>query len=79
MTSAIATAVDAQGAATRDIVHNASHAARVETQTVDSVAGTAGETGVAADQALAAASALSHQSEDLRRGVARFLEHVRAA
>ncbi|WP_288581928.1 HAMP domain-containing methyl-accepting chemotaxis protein, partial [uncultured Methylobacterium sp.] len=82
MTSAIATAVDAQGAATRDIVDNASHAAngaRVVTQTVDSVAGTAGETGVAADQVLAAASALSHQSEDLRQGVARFLEHVRAA
>ena len=82
MPSVSAGAVEDQGTATRDIVQNASQAAngaRVVTQTVDSVAGIAGETGVAADQVLAAASALSHQSEDLRRGVARFLEHVRAA
>ena len=82
MTSAIAAAVEEQGAATRDIVHSASHAAqgaRRVTETIDGVAGTAGETGMAADQVLAAASALSHQSEDLRHGVSRFLERVRAA
>ncbi len=82
VTRSIAAAVEAQGVATRDIVHNASHAAtgaRRVTETIDGVAGTAGETGAAADQVLAAASALSHQSEDLRRGVSRFLERVRAA
>ncbi|WP_244748628.1 methyl-accepting chemotaxis protein [Methylobacterium indicum] len=82
VTRSIAVAVEEQGAATRDIVHNASHAAngaRVVTQTIDGVAATAGETGTAADHVLAAASALSHQSEDLRQGVSRFLERVRAA
>ncbi|MFH6782331.1 methyl-accepting chemotaxis protein [Methylobacterium sp. MA0201] len=82
VTSAIAAAVEAQGSATRDIVHNASHAAigaRRVTETINGVAATAGETGMAADQVLAAASALSHQSEDLRQGVARFLERVRMA
>ncbi|MGE7413664.1 methyl-accepting chemotaxis protein [Methylobacterium tarhaniae] len=81
-TTAIADAVEEQDAATRDIVRNASHAAtgaRRVTETIGGVAGTAGETGAAADQVLAAASALSHQSEDLRRDVSRFLERVRAA
>ncbi|WP_279359162.1 hypothetical protein [Methylobacterium indicum] len=49
------------------------------TQTITGVAGTAQDTGVAAQPMLAAASDLSRHSHLLDRDVARFLSGVRAA
>ncbi|MBN4097422.1 HAMP domain-containing methyl-accepting chemotaxis protein [Methylobacterium sp. OT2] len=80
--SAIAAAVEEQGSATREIVRNIGEAAvgtGAVTRTILGVAGAAKETGRAANAVLAAASALSRQSETLAAEVARFLDTVRAA
>ncbi|MGT2481262.1 methyl-accepting chemotaxis protein [Methylobacterium oryzae CBMB20] len=80
--TAIAAAVEEQGAATKEIVRNVGQAAvgtGAVTSTISGVAGAAGETGRAAGDVLAAASALSRQSEHLAAEVARFLDTVRAA
>ncbi|SEO51731.1 methyl-accepting chemotaxis protein [Methylobacterium sp. ap11] len=74
--------MDEQGAATQEIVRNMSQAAAGAgevTGTIAGVAGAAEETGAAASQVLASASALSRQSEHLSAEVARFLATVRAA
>ncbi len=80
--TAIAAAVEEQGAATQEIVRNVSEAAKGTgevTGSVAQVAGAADETGAAASQVLSAASELSRQSEHLRGEVGRFLATVRAA
>ena len=80
--TAIAAAVEEQGAATQEIARNIQQAA-VGTGKVSAniggVADAAGETGAAADQVLASASDLAHQSERLRSEVDNFLATVRAA
>ncbi|HEV7440492.1 MAG TPA: methyl-accepting chemotaxis protein, partial [Methylobacterium sp.] len=78
----IASAVEQQGAATQEIVRSVEQAATgtgAVTANIAGVAGAAGETGAAASEVLASASALSRQSEHLGGEVARFLASVRAA
>ncbi|MCF4129491.1 methyl-accepting chemotaxis protein [Methylobacterium sp. SyP6R] len=80
--TAIAAAVEEQGAATQEIVRNVSQAAAgtsAVTAHVTGVAGAAEETGAAASQVLTAATELSRQSEQLGAEVDRFLATVRAA
>lgn len=80
--SSIAAAVEQQGAATREIVHNITQAAQgtgeVSTH-IAGVVGTAGKAGRAADTVFAAARALSHDAERLGSEVARFRQTIRAA
>jgi methyl-accepting chemotaxis protein len=79
---AIAAAIDQQSGATRDISANVQQAAR-HTSTVSdgigAVTDTSERVGGAAGRVLDAAEGLSHQSEELKRQVARFLATVRAA
>ena len=80
--TAIASAVEQQGAATQEIVLNVAQAATGTgevTGTIASVAGAAEETGAAASQMLASASALSQQADHLGAEVTHFLATVRAA
>ncbi|WP_167350046.1 methyl-accepting chemotaxis protein [Methylobacterium platani] len=80
--TAIAAAVEEEGAATREIVRTIAEAAKGTdevTGNIVRVAGAADETGAAASQVLSAASELSRQSEHLRGEVGRFLATVRAA
>ncbi|MEE8630774.1 MULTISPECIES: methyl-accepting chemotaxis protein [Methylobacterium] len=80
--TAVAAAVEEQGAATQEIVRNIGEAAKGTgevTGGVVQVAGAADETGAAASQVLSAASELARQSEHLRGEVGRFLATVRAA
>jgi methyl-accepting chemotaxis protein len=78
----IAAAVDQQAAATQEIVRNMAEAASgtgaVTSRIVD-MAGTAEETGAAANQVLTAASALTRESDHLAAEVRSFLATVRAA
>ncbi|GJE12143.1 hypothetical protein FOHLNKBM_3190 [Methylobacterium longum] len=79
---AIASAVEEQGAATQEIARTIAQATRGATEVTGTIAGVAeasGRTGVAADHVLAAATALSRQSERLSAEVGRFLVGVRAA
>lgn len=78
----IAAAVEEQGSATQEIVRNVAEAATGTGEVTANIAGVAGaaeETGAAASQVLASASALSRQSEHLGQEVSRFLASVRAA
>ncbi|MBB2965212.1 methyl-accepting chemotaxis protein [Methylobacterium sp. R2-1] len=80
--TAIAAAVEEQGAATQEIVRNVAQAAMGTGEVTNNIAGVAGaaeETGAAASQVLGAASELSRQSEHLSAEVSRFLATVRAA
>ncbi|WP_408903045.1 methyl-accepting chemotaxis protein [Methylobacterium radiotolerans] len=80
--TAIAAAVEEQGAATQEIVRNVGQAAAGTAEVTGNIAGVAGtaeETGAAAAQVLASASELSRQSETLSGEVARFLATVRTA
>jgi len=80
--TAIASAVEEQGAATREIANNVQQAAQgtqdIATN-IEHVSTAASDTGAAATQVLGAAAALSKQSEALRRDVSTFLATVRAA
>ena len=80
--ASIAAAVEAQGAATQEIVHNITQAAQgtgeVSTH-IAGVAGTAEQAGTTADTVLTAATALSHDAERLGAEMARFLQTIRAA
>jgi methyl-accepting chemotaxis protein len=82
ISSAIAAAVEEQGAATQEISRNVQQAARgtqqVSTNITDVQRG-AGETGAASSQVLSAAQSLSGDSQRLRLEVGKFLESVRAA
>ena len=80
--TAIAAAVEEQGAATQEIVRNVSQASAGAAEVTGNIAGVAGAaeaTGSAANQVLDAAGDLSRQSEQLRGQVTRFLATVRAA
>lgn len=80
--TSIASAVEQQGAATREIARNADLAA-VRTKdvstTLASVRNMTGETGTAAEQVLSLAQSLTEQSTNLKTRVASFLREVRAA
>jgi len=78
----IASAVEQQGAATREIAANVQQAASGTQEVSSNIAGVsqaASDTDAAANQVLAAAGALSEQSNDLRAEVEGFLRKVRAA
>jgi len=80
--AAIASAVEEQGAATREIAGNVQQAAsgtKEVTSNIGGVTQAADETGVATGQVLSAANALADHSVALRREVDAFLTTVRAA
>jgi methyl-accepting chemotaxis protein len=80
--SAIAAAVEQQGAATRDIANNIQLVAQGTNGVASNIAGVneaAAETGTAATQVLTAADDLSRQSDKLRTDVNGFLVKIRAA
>jgi methyl-accepting chemotaxis protein len=82
ISTAIASAVEEQGAATQEIARNTQQAAKGTEQVSSNIAGVnraAGETGAAASQVLASAEQLGRQSEILRADVNSFLEKIRAA
>lgn len=82
ISSAVAAAVEEQGAATQDISRNVQQAAhgtqRVSTNIGDVQRG-ASETGSASSQVLSAARSLSSDSNRLKQEVAKFLNSVHAA
>jgi methyl-accepting chemotaxis protein len=80
--SAIASAIEQQGSATREIARNVQQAAHGTQEVTSNIAGVqqaANDTGSAATQVLGAAEQLSRQSNDLAGQVNRFLADVRAA
>lgn len=82
ISSAIAAAVEEQGAATREIagsVQNAAGGARDVSRNVSVALGAASETGSIAGNVLSAAGQLSSEAERLKAEVASFLGGVRAA
>jgi methyl-accepting chemotaxis protein len=80
--TAIASAVEQQGAATAEIARNVAEAAKGTaevTTNITGVHGAAQQSGSAASQLLSAAGSLSENSETLKQQVERFLVEVRAA
>ena len=78
----IASAVEEQGAATKEIARNVSEAAKGTREVSANIAGvsqTAAETGQTAASVLSAATDLSKQSETLRSQVDGFFARIRAA
>ena len=78
----IASAVEEQGAATKEIARNMQEAARLSTQVASNVTDVnkgAGETGSASTQVLASAQSLSKEGGQLRIEVDKFLTAMRAA
>ncbi|MGQ9369210.1 methyl-accepting chemotaxis protein [Azospirillum sp. ST 5-10] len=79
--TAIASAVEEQGAATQEIARNVQEAARGTQEVSSSVVGVnhaAAETGTAANQVLSSAEDLGRRAETLRADVGRFLANIRA-
>ena len=79
---AIASAIEEQGSATREISRSVQEAARGTQEVNANISGVqraADDTGTAASQVLGAAEQLSSQSKDLAGQVNRFLSEVRAA
>jgi methyl-accepting chemotaxis protein len=80
--SAIASAIEEQGSATKEIARNVQQAAQGTQEVTSNISGVqqaADNTGAAATQVLGAAEQLSRQSNDLASQVDRFLADVRAA
>jgi methyl-accepting chemotaxis protein len=80
--TSIASAVEEQGAATREITRTVQQAARNSGEVTTSIVGVnqaAGDTGTAANQVLASAEALRGQADALRVNVDGFIAKVRAA
>jgi methyl-accepting chemotaxis protein len=80
--SAIASAIEQQGSATKEIARNVQQAAQGTQEVTSNISGVqqaANETGAASTQVLGAAEQLSQQSKDLASQVNRFLADVRAA
>src|SRR5467141_1169750 len=80
--SAIAAAIEEQGAATSEIARNVQQAAVGSTQVATSIADVnrgAGDTGSAASQVLSSAQLLSNENKRLKAEVVKFLATVRAA
>ncbi len=78
----IASAIEEQGAATKEIARNVQQAAQGTHEVASNITGVtraASETGAGSSQVLGAANELSKQSETLRAEVDRFLADVRAA
>jgi methyl-accepting chemotaxis protein len=78
----VASAVEEQGAATKEIARNVQQASAGTTEVSRNISGVtqaAGETGAASSQVLGAASDLAKQGETLRAEVSRFLADIRAA
>jgi len=82
ISTAIASAIEEQAAATREITRNtqeAAHGTQEVSRNVQGVTQAASETGAAATQVLTASNDLSQQSEVLRTRVGDFLEKIRTA
>ncbi|MGX4772978.1 methyl-accepting chemotaxis protein [Bradyrhizobium guangdongense] len=82
ISSAIAAAVEEQGAATQEIARNvqqAAHGTQQVSSNITDVQRGATETGTASSQVLSAAQMLSNDSNRLKTEVGRFLTNVRAA
>ena len=80
--TAIAAAVEEQGAATKEIARNVQEAARGTQEVSSNISGvsqSAGETGEIANSVLSAAAELSRQSDSLRKEVEGFFATIRAA
>jgi methyl-accepting chemotaxis protein len=80
--TAIASAIEEQGSATKEISRSVQEAARGTQEVNSNISGVqraADDTGAAAHQVLGAAEQLSTQSRDLAGQVTRFLAEVRAA
>jgi len=82
VTTAIASAVEQQGAATREIARNIQHAAGGTSEVSSNIVGVStasAEAGSAANEVLSASSALSREAEILRSEIDMFLSNIRAA
>jgi methyl-accepting chemotaxis protein len=82
VTTAIAAAVEEQGAATREIARNIQHAAGGTTEVSGNIAGVSAasaEAGAAAAEVLNASAALRSEAEGLRGEIDAFLANIRAA
>jgi methyl-accepting chemotaxis protein len=82
VTTAIASAVEQQGAATREIARNIQHAAGGTSEVSSNIVGVStasAEAGSAANEVLGASSALSREAEILRSEIDMFLSNIRAA
>jgi methyl-accepting chemotaxis protein len=82
VTTAIASAVEEQGAATREIARNIQHAAGGTSEVSSNIVGVStatAEAGTAANEVLNASSALSREAETLRSEIDVFLSNIRAA
>ncbi|HUH85309.1 MAG TPA: methyl-accepting chemotaxis protein [Stellaceae bacterium] len=82
VSSSIASAIEEQGAAAREITRNtqeAAHGTGQVTSNITSVSESAGKTGNLASNVLSAATGLGGQAEKLRHEVDGFLQGVRAA
>jgi methyl-accepting chemotaxis protein len=78
----IASAVEEQGAATKEIARNVQQASAGTAEVSTNITGVtqaAGETGAASSQVLGAAGELAKQGETLRADVSQFLANIRSA
>jgi len=82
VTTAIAAAVEEQGAATHEIARNIQHAAGGTSEVSSNIVGVSAasaEAGSAASEVLSASSALRHETDVLRSEIDAFLSNIRAA
>jgi methyl-accepting chemotaxis protein len=82
VTTAIAAAVEQQGAATREIARNIQHAAGGTSEVSSNIVGVSTasvQAGSAASQVLSASDALRHEADVLRAEIDAFLSNIRAA
>jgi methyl-accepting chemotaxis protein len=82
VSSAIAAAVEQQGAATQEIARNVQQSAQLSTQVASEVAEVnrgSSRTSSASGQVLTAAQSLASESDHLKNEVEKFLNTVRAA
>ena len=82
VTTAIAAAVEEQGAATREIARNIQHAAGGTSEVSSNIVGVSSastEAGTAAGEVLTASGALRREADVLRAEIDAFLENIRAA
>jgi methyl-accepting chemotaxis protein len=82
VTTAIAAAVEEQGAATREIARNIQHAAGGTSEVSSNIVGVStasGEAGSAATKVLDASAALRREADGLRAEIDAFLSNIRAA
>jgi methyl-accepting chemotaxis protein len=82
VTTAIAAAVEQQGAATREIARNIQHAAGGTSEVSSNIVGVScasAEAGSAASEVLNASGALRRETDVLRAEIDAFLENIRAA